>query len=404
MVGGENKAEHGNSASRTGKKPGSHKIEELSMKVPWVIEEHTLVKHALLNRYIRRWMAIFFRTQEKYKHLETVFYFDGFAGPGLYYSDQTRSATCDGSPIIVAKATNEYIERKPSRQVAIFCIDKDQECTAILSDILKELNKFHQLWKVFHATFDQTVNNILDEIEKQKLTGCPMFFFIDPFGYSGYPLSTIRRIMAYPRSEALINFMVYDIIRFAAKPQMRPHLLALFGSEDYLRYKDASTAERRQAFLLNQYCGALRKTAKADFVMPFRINTAELTNRPRYYLIHASRNAKALRVMKDAMWQESESPYCFEAIGLNTDQMSLFEDADKVGLRERILDFCRQTRSVPFEEVESWAYAYTNGVSKTIKAALLNLERVGQIRIRRQARQRKATVAKGARIIYDRKR
>jgi three-Cys-motif partner protein len=370
------------------------------MEVPWVIDKHTLIKHALLNRYIRPWMAIFFSTQEKYNRPQTVFYFDGFAGPGVYYTDETRSGTCDGSPIIVAKAANEYVKKKPSRQVTIFCIDKDQECTAILSDRLKELNKFNQLWKVFPEPFDQTVNGILDEIEKLNVTDNPMFFFIDPFGYSGYPLSTISRIMAYPRSEALINFMVYDIIRFAAEPQLQPNLLDLFGSEDYLHYKDAVTAEQRQAFFLNLYCDVLKKTAKADFVMPFRINTPELTNRPRYYLIHASRNPKALRVMKDAMWRESESPYSFEAVGVKTDQMNLFEDADKVKLRERILDYCLQTPSVLFEDVESWAYAYTNGVSKTIKDALLDLERMGLIHIIRQARQRNRTVAKGARIIY----
>jgi three-Cys-motif partner protein len=330
-----------------------------------------------------------------------VFYFDGFAGPGVYYADGTRTTTCDGSPIIVAKAANEYIEKKPSRRVAIFCIDSHQECTAVLSGRLSELNRFGQLWKVFHAQFDQTVNGILDEIEWQNLIGCPMFFFIDPFGYSGYSLSTIRRIMAYPRSEVLINFMVYDIIRFAAEPQFQPSLLALFGSEDYLCYKDAPTAEHRQAFLLNLYGEALKKTAKADFVMPFRINTPEMANRPRYYLIHASRNIKALRVMKDAMWRESESPYRFEAVGVNTDQMSLFEDPDKEELREWILDYCHKARLVSFEEVESWAYDYTNGVSKTIKHALLDLESIGQIRIIRQAKQRKATVAKGARIYSD---
>ena len=59
--------------------------------------------------------------------------------------------------------------------------------------------------------------------------------------------------------------------------------------------------------------------------MPFRINTLGQKTRPRYYLIHVSRNLKALKVMKDTMGRISDVPYRFEAVGVKTDQMSLFE-------------------------------------------------------------------------------
>ncbi len=36
-----------------------------AMEIPWVIDEHTIIKHELLKKYIDRWMAIFFAVQKK---------------------------------------------------------------------------------------------------------------------------------------------------------------------------------------------------------------------------------------------------------------------------------------------------------------------------------------------------
>jgi hypothetical protein len=225
-----------------------------------------------------------------------------------------------------------------------------------------------------------------------------MFFFIDPFGYSGYPLTTLHRIMAYPRAELLITFMVYDLVRFACEEKSQDKVTALYGSKDYLCFRDAPTAEQRQAFLLNSYSETLRGKAGARYVMPFRINTPGLATRPRYYLIHASQEIKALRVMKDEMWKRSDAGYRFEAVGINTNQLSLFEDADAVTLKDRIESYCADNSSVSYDVLEDWAYATTNGVAQTVKPALLDLERSGRICIQRGPRQRKTTVTSGATI------
>ena len=372
------------------------------MDIPWVIEESTRIKHALLEGYIRPWMAILFSTQAKYSIPETLFYFDGFAGPGVYYADDNRVTTCDGSPLIVARAANDFIEQCPNRKVVIVCTDRDSQCVASLAALLGGLNSHRQDWRVQHAEFDEAVNSILDRIEAAKLTDFPMLFLIDPFGYAGYPLTTLTRIMRYPRAELLINFMVYDIVRFGCEECFQDKITALYGSTDYLCFRDASTPEQRQAFLLNMYCETLKAKAGARFVMPFRINTPGQSTRPRYYLIHASQNIKALRVMKDEMWKQSDAAYRFEAVGVSTDQLSLFEDPDAVALKDRIETYCSQNSPVGYGAIEEWAYATTNGVAATIKAALLELEGSGRITIQRGARQRKSTVTSGATIYMTR--
>jgi len=60
------------------------------MKVPWVIQEHTKIKHELLKQYISPWMAILFSTQENYNVQELLIYIDGFSDPGIYYTKMRK--------------------------------------------------------------------------------------------------------------------------------------------------------------------------------------------------------------------------------------------------------------------------------------------------------------------------
>ena len=53
----------------------------------WPIGLQTKVKHQLLRRYISPWMAILLSYQEKFREGGSLLYFDGFAGPGLYWKD-----------------------------------------------------------------------------------------------------------------------------------------------------------------------------------------------------------------------------------------------------------------------------------------------------------------------------
>jgi three-Cys-motif partner protein len=371
------------------------------MKIPWVIKEQTKVKHELLKQYIDPWMIILFNNQAKYKKQELLLYFDGFSGPGVYYTDNTRSITCPGSPIIVAEIANKHIMDRPRRQVTMFCIDNDKACVDMLSQELSKLNVYHQRWEVHHSEFDEKIHELLDEIENSPLYDQPMFFFIDPFGYTGYPMNTLKRVLKYQRVELFINFMIYDIIRFCEQGQFASKLIDQFGDDEFEQVKIIENAEEKQVYIINLYCESLKRLAKADYVMPFRVNTSGQKTRPRYYLIHVSKNLKALKVMKDTMGRISDVSYRFEAIGVKTDQMSLFEDPGKIGLRERIENFCTSLypNDVEYSVIEDWAYANTNGIAGTIKEALISLEKEKKLKINRKRGQHLNTVTSGARIL-----
>ena len=102
------------------------------------------------------------------------------------------------------------------------------------------------------------------------------------------------------------------------------------------------------------------------------------------------------------MARVSDVSYRFVAIGVKTPQMSFFEDPEKVTIRERIADYCKTNKSMTFDfdVLENWAYSNTNGVSRTIKEALINLESDGTIEIIRQPKQRRTTITSGAEIKF----
>jgi hypothetical protein len=230
----------------------------------------------------------------------------------------------------------------------------------------------------------------------------PIFFFIDPFGYAGFPMHTLKRILQYPKVELFINFMVSEVNRWLSESQFDRCIYDLFGTDEFKAVRNINDPEDKIIYLRNLYCKQLREFANARFIMPFRINTPGQIGRAKYYLVHASKNLKAFRLMKDTMARASLQQYSFEAIGMNDLQVNLFEDPEKVEFRGRLLQFIKNNSNpnCHYTILENWAYINTCGWYKTIKETLIELEAENRILIKRQPRQRKNTVTDGALISY----
>jgi hypothetical protein len=271
----------------------------------------------------------------------------------------------------------------------------------MLNEGLRSIDRHDQKWMSECGEFDSSINQLLDDLQEHGDALRPAFFLIDPFGYAGFHMNTLKRILQNERSELFINFMIYDIIRFIGEENFQPRMKELFGCDDYLEVFKIYNSEEKQQFLVNLYCKQLKETAGAKYVMPFRVNTPGKGTRPRYYLIHASNHIKALKVMKDNMANKSDAPYRFEAIGI-TSQRGFFEDPNRESLREMIKDYCKAMypAAIEYAILEDWAYSNTNGIAKTIKEALIELEQNKIIEVTRKPRQRNNTVTHGASIKF----
>jgi three-Cys-motif partner protein len=372
-------------------------------EIPWVIEEPTKIKHQLLNDYLGAWMSILYSNQSLIGREKKLIYVDGFSGPGEYWADETKSAKVNGSPVLVAEKANKYIDEDKNRKFLIIAIDSEKRCIDSLKPILEGKNKHKQEWQVLHTTFEQGMDELFGYLETNNARIAPAFFFVDPFGYSGFTMETMLRILKHPRTELFINFMHYDINRFLQTDHSQGHLQALFGSDDYKNAADLSSDEKI-SYLMDLYCKNLKKGADGIYTLPFRMNTPGQGRRPRYFLIHVSQHIKALKEMKNCMARASSQAFSFEAIGLGAErQLNLFDLNDEEKLKKQISVFLNRYcgKDVLYQNIENWAYEHTAGVRKDIQTALIELEQAGNLTIERKLRQRQSTVTEGALIGLD---
>jgi len=370
-------------------------------EIPWVIEEHTKIKHQLLNDYLGAWMPIMYSQQSRVGKDKKLIYVDGFAGPGEYWCDETKKSKVKGSPIIAAEKANKYIDEDNTRKFLIISIDCDKRCVENLQPILQQLNRHNQLWQVLHTTFEQGMDELFGCLEENNANIAPAFFFIDPFGYSGFTMETMERILKHPRTELFINFMHYDINRFLQTDHSQQHLQSLFGCDEY-RNSASLNSDEKTSFLIDLYCKKLKEKSNGIYILPFRMNTPGQGQRPRYFLIHVSQHIKALKEMKNRMARASSQSFRFEAIGIDPcRQLDLFKPTGDEVLKSKILEFVKvnANRKISYQELENWAYQSTSGIAREIKQALVAFANEKKILIERKPRQRTNTVNDGAYIL-----
>ena len=369
--------------------------------IPWVIEQQTAVKHELLKSYMATWMNILWQQQERLRRPAHLIYVDGFSGPGEYWATEERRAKVDGSPIIVGKIANDLM--KGRRKLDIFAFDADKVTVDHLTPLLKGINTKQQAWEAAHEDFSTGTKGLMDKLSARLGRDFPTFFFIDPFGYSDFPMALLADILKHERTEVFVTFMTYDIVRFMVKPDAEKKMIELFGTKGYQEHARCSTPEERVNFITTLYRRQLLSMAKAKHVIGFRINTPGQEGRARYFLIHASHHIKALKEMKNAMDRTSDHEFKFEAIGVGDGgQLDLFVATPEAQIKAAILAHVQKAPGsrIEYSEIKDWAYETTAGVARHIKGALIDLEKEDKVKIERKPRQQKTTVVEGAMIEF----
>jgi three-Cys-motif partner protein len=256
----------------------------------WPIEPHTRAKHVILQNYLGAWFPILS------KYSVRIIYLDGFAGPGLYAGGEI------GSPVIALKTAIEHKLFKRFKEIVFLFIEKDKERAEVLSEILKGL--FPNLPKNIKYTiksseFATTLEQVLDELEKRGAKLAPTFAFLDPFGFSGFPMELVGRMMSYDKCEVLITFMAGFVRRFLDELR-EPVLNALYATDEWRKARDMKEEERVN-FLLKLYERQLKTVGGARYVRSFEM--VGPFNQVIYYLVYGTKHWKGLEVMKEAMWK-----------------------------------------------------------------------------------------------------
>jgi len=341
----------------------------------WELYEHTKVKHQILEKYIKAWFSILGSFNSR------LGYFDCFAGRGIYTDGEP------GSPIIVMKAAQEQMNKINNKVKKFLCafIENNPDN---YDSLKKQINHFKsecpdcECFTEF-GDFDDVINNFLDETEDKKLI--PALFFIDPFGWSGIPFSTIQRILTHRFSEIIFVLMTYEMARFLKSKPHENSLTTLFGGNEWkqaLRF----TGEARHKAIVQLYWEKIKTDTKAQFVWSFRVNDSEMKKRTKYYIIHACHNIKGLRVMKNLMRKAGSG--VFEYLGPEDDVLKYQARFDFYDLESYLLDHFKG-RVISFDGTCDELYPITDHpvstyVDSDFRNALKNLEKVGKIQVYRK--------------------
>ena len=234
---------------------------------------------------------------------------------------------------------------------------------------------------VFVHSLNDEFKNVAEQISTvAQGRSAPMLAFIDPFGWSGVPMSTIRELLSSRKCEVLFNFMYDSVNRFVADEELTVahHFTELFGTDGTERHQASKLAtQARKSFLRDLYVNQLREVGGFRFVKPFEVIN-QTRGRTAYFLVFGTRNAIGFDRMKGAMWRVdpvSGSRYSGEQDG----QLSLFAlEPDLAPLKAALLDrFTGATVGV--KKLEQFVVEETDYTTVHYKRVLRDLEDEGFI-------------------------
>lgn len=260
----------------------------------WDIDEHTRVKHSILERYLSAWIPILGT------HHKDLLYIDGFAGPGKYSKGE------DGSPIIAIRAALKY-KNYSNHNIRLVFVEKERKRAALLKQILSgfsTLGKRIQYDIKPGVDFRSAWQDLAEEYESSGWPLPPTLAFIDPFGWTGIPLSVIKDILSHDRCEVFITLMYEEFNRFRELSSQEMNFNELFGTTEWQRVITHENAHDRKMAWINLYRSQLQGEV-ARHVFCFEMRNAN--NVTKYFLVYATNSLKGVKKMKESMWKSDPS-------------------------------------------------------------------------------------------------
>jgi len=307
-------------------------------------ENHTLLKHFLLETYLKAWGSILLegrgRTGGRFSR---AIYVDAFAGAGC--DDEGRP----GSPLRAAQiATEINAQTFPGRAgtncgMQVIAIEHDHEYyDRLVSCLAQYTGGPDSVVYVHHGELDSMLLAGIGHFAH----GDPTFHFLDPFGIDGLDAALLPQLLAHKHSEVLMLFSDEGAVRLHGKgaavlrdptegiraaeaalslfgvehemenvaqarrsaarviaghksnPRAKEIMLKAFGSAEHVAMIEQTPIGRRQQKAIDLYTDLLIVSG-AKRVLRFAMATGG--GRHKYTLLHASKQTRAFAAMKDAI-------------------------------------------------------------------------------------------------------
>ena len=355
----------------------------MSSNKEWNLQEHSKIKLTILKKYL--W-PYFTTLGSKHK---VIHYVDGFAGRGEYEPGEF------GSPVIAIQDALEAMKTSKNKDfvVKFHLIEEDMENFENLESIIKEIengknyNERLQIYR-YNNTFEDIVNDIMKDFDDFE----PSFFFLDPFGYKPIKFESFREISGLYNPEILLTFMVQSISRFILSGNIDHILEELFGDVLWKQEIDSipgSMVEKIRDLFISRIKN-LRQFYSSwyDICRPNQ-------NRIIYYMVHFTTHTKGIEIMRDVMGNIGKEG-TFKYHGPRENEIkstpSLLKMADPTFFNDRkeVEDFWLENlnqQEILYSELSIYTMNNFSRVrKKNIRDLLLSMEKEGKVTISRDAK------------------
>lgn len=343
----------------------------------WVMAAHTRAKHQILQNYLGAWYPVLGTWNRR------VLYIDGFAGRGRYDDGS------EGSPQIALRTLLDhgYLERLAACEFVFMFVEKNRKNAEALTAELEAFKASYDPWpsnvqvSVYNASFDDHMREIVSAMRDQNKRLAPTFAFVDPFGYTRFPMDLLGAIGSTPNSELLINFMVGFVHRFIERDGQEKSIRELYGMEVDEVLTKLEAGEDRIEQLVDIYRGKVAQAAALPFTQRFYM--VNETGNISYALVHATRSKKGLSSMKAAMWKTDPGGN-FRFADRMADEIVLFEPEPNLRLlRTIILSAFAGRHGVTADELKDFALLQTSFREPHVTPLLREFEQQKLIQVHR---------------------
>ena len=250
------------------------------------------------------------------------------------------------------RTAHEHILRERFKEIIFVFIESREDRAKKLQEVIDET--FPDLpesikYEVISGDFESTLKVSLNELEKKGSKLAPCFAFVDPFGYTGFSMELLSRLLSHERCEVFITFMTGFIKRFLDEGKGEA-LDILFGTDEWRHIRDVEGF--RDYPLLELYKKQLRDCCNVKYISSFKM-IGEY-NQVIYHLVFCTNHLKGLDVMKRAMWRVDR-----------TGQYK-FSDRDVLG----------QSYLFDFQDEEYWVPAAAQKILNKFKGTTISVKNI----------------------------
>ncbi len=344
------------------------------------MQPHTTVKHRLLSYYLSIWTRILGSWRRN------LIFWDCFAGRGDYSNGEP------GSPLIAMEESERCFREgnAKGRPIELTCvfIEQRKDNYLYLRSLLRTLypDEEGHRWRLYHGNFVDIYHNLrmVSNSEPFFQRDYPGLFFLDPYGFKGLPLSTVRHIMGRRRQEVMIVLMAETIKRFVNQSSNAQHFKDLFGVDDLSDLQRLAGESEPERKITEYYRSRLlaEDGARIKFVSQAFSMTPNRRSVILYSLIHGSNHQRGLELASETMRAISNNPdFAYKGKNNGTQPLDIFFGADPL---EELADWIHEKyrgRTTTFEIVKLHCLETRPCSGSEVRRAILMLEDQGRITI-----------------------